>query len=371
MKQYGIVSYNIHGNYTNYGSVLQSYALQTAINSMLSDTAFVKIINYIPEKIIGKDPLNPLKSESNPSNEFIQMVKESMPAIIENYEKINSFIKQHYLMSNKTYSSLNFDETLKDEKLDGYIVGSDAIWMVDFFGWDRGFWGDFKSMVSTNTIAYAASFGESLFNSKYLQVLNDKVGNFKAIGLREPKYLQEIKAFSSIPVQQVVDPTLLLCADDYNAITAERCIAKPYILVYSRKYNSTMDEYADTLAKMYGYEVVEISLRAQNKHKHIMFYNAGIEEFLSLIKYSEGIVTNSLHASIFATLFHKPISFFERGNACYKVKEFFNAFDIEPMFANEHDSTSIRNDINYEKIDKTIDAKRKQSIEFLKACLSQ
>ena len=32
MKRFGIVSYNIYCNFTNYGSALQSYALSQAIN---------------------------------------------------------------------------------------------------------------------------------------------------------------------------------------------------------------------------------------------------------------------------------------------------------------------------------------------------
>lgn len=32
MKRVGIVSYNMYGNFTNYGSALQSYALQKALD---------------------------------------------------------------------------------------------------------------------------------------------------------------------------------------------------------------------------------------------------------------------------------------------------------------------------------------------------
>ena len=34
MKRFGIVSYNIYCNFTNYGSALQSYALQQAANAV-------------------------------------------------------------------------------------------------------------------------------------------------------------------------------------------------------------------------------------------------------------------------------------------------------------------------------------------------
>lgn len=34
MKRIGIVSYNMYGNFTNYGSALQSYALHKTIDSI-------------------------------------------------------------------------------------------------------------------------------------------------------------------------------------------------------------------------------------------------------------------------------------------------------------------------------------------------
>ena len=55
-----------------------------------------------------------------------------------------------------------------------------------------------------------------------------------------------------------------------------------------------MEDFAEKTAKKNGWKIVEISLRAVNSEKgHRMFYEAGVEEFLSLIKYAEYIVTNS------------------------------------------------------------------------------
>lgn len=365
MKKYGIVSYNIHGNYTNYGSVLQSYALQKALNQRYSSLIETCVINYCPEAIIGKNPLDPLQSEPNPSNEFRDMINRSMPAIIENYEKINGFVEKNYKLSNGVYTKDNFADSFRNEELDGYIIGSDAIWMVDFFGFDKAFWGDYPVMKQSHTFTYATSFGESEFayGDERMEYLRSMIGNFKAIGLREAKYLEYISENTSVPVKKVVDPTLLLKATDYSQIIADRCVNEPYILLYSRKYNPNMEKYADAIAKEHGYKVVEISLRAQNSDKHQMFYNAGIEEFLSLIKYAENVVTNSLHASIFSTLFHRPISFFNRGNASYKVREFFNSIGILREY--KDNQPLILSELNYDAIDNIIECNRLQSYGYL------
>ena len=369
MKKYGIVSYNIHGNFTNYGSVLQSFAMQKAIERYFHKYAEAVVLDYWPKAIIGRDQLDPLKCITDASEEFKGMVKDSMPAIIENYNKIQKFIAEHYNLSRSAYDYRNFDRSKLDEQLDGYIVGSDAIWMTDFFGEDDGFWGNFDSMKTSNTLAYAASFGESVMTGEKLDFLIDRIGNFKAIGLRENRHFDFIKEHTSVDVERVVDPTLLLHVEDYASITDERLIQEPYILMYSRKYNRSMDEYADKMAEKYGYKVVEISLQSRNKDRHIMFYQAGIEEFLSLIKYSENVITNSLHASIFSILFHRPISFFQRENAGNKVKELFEQYNLQDMRVIPDAEPVIQRSQDYDMVDGLIESNRKRSLEFLKKAL--
>ncbi|MFR4782331.1 MAG: polysaccharide pyruvyl transferase family protein [Pilosibacter sp.] len=47
----------------------------------------------------------------------------------------------------------------------------------------------------------------------------------------------------------------------------------------------------------------------------------GVEEFLSLTKYAECVVTNSLHGTIFAVQYSKPLCVFSREQCDTKIKE--------------------------------------------------
>ena len=82
-------------------------------------------------------------------------------------------------------------------------------------------------------------------------------------------------------------------------------------------------EAAEKLAAENGWKIVEISLRAKNAEKtnRRMFYEAGVEEFLSLTKYAECVVTNSLHGTIFAVQYSKPLCVFSREQCDTKIKE--------------------------------------------------
>ena len=55
MKKIGIISYNIYGNFTNYGSALQSWALSQTIKRLGYDPV---LIDYCPDIHLDKNILN-------------------------------------------------------------------------------------------------------------------------------------------------------------------------------------------------------------------------------------------------------------------------------------------------------------------------
>ena len=59
MKTFAIVSYNIHCNFTNYGSALQSWALSQAIQRYGYKAV---LVDYCPECLNDKDPLDPINN---------------------------------------------------------------------------------------------------------------------------------------------------------------------------------------------------------------------------------------------------------------------------------------------------------------------
>jgi len=85
MKTFGIVSYNIYCNFTNYGSALQSWALARAIEGL---GYRAKLIDYCPEVLKEADPLNPFKRMWDKDEESRRMCELSMPAIRESYVKV-------------------------------------------------------------------------------------------------------------------------------------------------------------------------------------------------------------------------------------------------------------------------------------------
>ncbi|MBP3255302.1 MAG: polysaccharide pyruvyl transferase family protein [Clostridia bacterium] len=365
MKYFGIVSYNIYANFTNYGSALQSWALSQTIDNLGSDKWKAKLIDYCPDILKDKDPLNPMKNMWDKDEKMRKECELSLPAIKENYVKFMRFYNEEFSKTKKSYTSSDFNDVVEDENISGFVCGSDTIFCVDEFGIDDGYYANYDCMKNGQTISYAASFGDPHFNEDTYKVLNDRLQNFKAIGLRENNMLEYVKKHTNVNVQKVLDPTLILNAEDYEKITAEKLENEKYLLLYSRRYNQNMYDFAEKIAKENGWRIIEISLQASNASKHRMFYEAGVEEFLSLVKNAEFIVTNSFHGMIFAVQFRRQFVIFSREQCSTKIEELLKLFGLEDRLL-INGSEKFNKNIDYIKVHERINNERIQSIKFLK-----
>lgn len=361
----GIVSYNINCNFTNYGSALQSWALSETLRK-LGHTPV--LIDYCPDILRDKDPLNPMKNMWDTDEEARRQCELSLPAIRVNYEKFERFYSTCFNRSARKYYSHNFNDVVMDEGIDAFVCGSDTIFCVDEFGIDDGYYANYPCMKNGHTISYAASFGDSQFTPETYALLNKRLQNFKAIGIRESGMLSYVRQQVSVRVEKVLDPTLLLNVEDFKHIEAPRQENERYILLYARRYNKKMFAYADKKAKEMGCKVIDISLRATNANKHRMFYEAGVEEFLSLVHHAELVVTNSFHGMIVAVHYQRPFVIFSREQCDTKIDEVLELFGIpeRKMVTGEE---SVKPVIDYQLVHTNIRQARVHSIDFLQNSL--
>ena len=369
MIKFGIMSCNIYCNFTNYGSALQSWALKEAVNKIGENRYEAILVDYCPKVMEGKDPLNPLSYmwDSDPVSK--KMCELSLPAIKENYYKFKSFYNNEFKKSIGIYDAKNFNEIKIKDGISSFICGSDTIFCVDEFGFDDGYYANFDCMKNGYSFSYAASFGDTHFNADIYNELKEKLNNFKLLSIRENAMIPFIKENTNVPVRKVIDPTLLLNVEEYEKIIAPRQEEKKYILYYARRYNPKMEEFAEKMAKKNNWEIIEISLRATNSRKHRMFYEAGVEEFLSLIKYAECVITNSFHGMIFSVQFRKDFYAFSRDQCDGKINELLQLFDLEDrLFVTGEEA--IPRKIDYTHVHDRINEARKDSIAYLENALN-
>ena len=362
-KNVGVVSFNIHASFTNYGSALQSWALHKVLKKMNVNPI---LIDYCPKVLEDKDILNPIKNMWDKDNESRQNIEIMLPDIEKNYYKFEEFYNNQFHRTCKEYTNRNFEEVVSDEKIDGFICGSDTIFCIDEFeGFDDGYFANYPCM-KNKSVSYAASFGDAKFDSNKLRMLDDRMKNFLALGIRENRMINYLEDHTNIPVQRTIDPTLLLSPEEYNEIVGDNQVDKKYLLLYSRRYNDKMQEYAERIAKENNWEIVEISIRGKHKEKgHLMRYDAGVEEFLALVKNSEYVVTNSFHGLMFAVQFEKNFTVFSRESGDSKIEEALDLFGLKKnLVKDSHGEIKVVDD--YEIVHNRINKARVLSLEFLR-----
>lgn len=365
-KSIGIVSYNINCNFTNYGSALQSWALSQAIDRIGDEFGLQsKLIDYCPAVLEDCDVLHPFKRMWDKDEQSKRMVELTMPAIRENYEKFERFYTEKFRRTKKKYHDNDFESIVDDEDINSFVCGSDTIFCIDEFkGFVEGYWANFKCMRG-NAVAYAPSFGDPHFQPQDYVTLDERLKNFRAIGLREQQMLPYVADHVDVPVQRVVDPTLLLKREDYEQIISPRLVEGDYLLLYSRRYNKAMEDFAIKLAQEKNLKVVEISLRATNVDRgHIMMYGAGVEEFLSLVKHSQCVVTNSFHGMIMSVQFEKIFYAFSREQCDNKVIELLQLMGLSDRLL-VTGSENCPNEIDYTNANQKIATARDVSMSFL------
>ena len=363
MKTFGIVSCNTHVNFTNYGSALQSWALCRSVENL---GYVAKLVDYCPPMMEDRDILNPMKHMWDTDEASKRNLELSMPAIRVNYHKFDNFYNHRFQKTKKSYTCRDFNDIVKDECIDGFVCGSDTIFCIDEWnGFEDAYFAEYPCMKKGYAVSYAASFGDAHFDEHTYEVLKQRLSNFKALGIRENKMISFINENTSIPAYRTIDPTLLLTADDYKEITAPRLENEKYLLLYARRYNKKMFDFADRLAERNGWKVVDISLRAENANKHRMAYDAGVEEFLSLVKNSEYVVTNSFHSIIFATQFCRPFVAFSRDYGDSKIAELLDLFGLSDRLLVNGDEP-LTDNVDFETVHQRLAPYRVGSFNFLK-----
>ena len=100
-----------------------------------------------------------------------------------------------------------------------------------------------------------------------------------------------------------------------------------------------------------------------------MFYEAGVEEFISLVKYSDCIVTNSFHGMILSIIYSKPFVVFSREQCDSKISELLDLLGInDRLFISGEETEPKKKD--FLSVHQIIKENRKKSLDFLKNSLN-
>lgn len=356
---------------TNYGSLLQTIAMQHVVESMGHEC---EIIDYIRD---DETSLNLektiLKSKPTWNNNIIKKalyLTLRIPESVYAGKKFEKARKTHLNLSRR-YSSLN---QLKEDKpkADVYMTGSDQVWGPVQDGTNDSAYCLSFTKDEDKRIAYAASFGHTDMTSEKNLFFKTWLNRYNQIAVREDSALDILRKLG-LNAAQVVDPTLLLDSAFWDKF-AQPIKQKKYVLVYQIHNDKRVGEYAKRVSERMNLPLIRISASFHQITREGKFaYLPSIGEFLSYIKNAEVMVTDSFHGTAFALNYNVDfVEVLPNNKTGTRNMSILNMTGLtDRILADENDTSLALKKINYENVNKILSDERAKSLKILKQMIEE
>lgn len=325
----------------NYGGILQAFALCKYVQSLGHE---VSVLNRNADMPFGKRMIKAIMVS-------LQHPRYNNPR----YRHLVRFVKQHIPYTKPLYTKVQMTDFVRKNNIQVAIVGSDQVWRAGFamnYGYDY-----FLDFVPKDVakLSYAASFGlsEWEYTEEQTGKIQQLVNGFKAVSVREDEGVNLCRKYMGVNAEHVLDPTMLLRAEDYFPITSPRIEPEDYVFVY---WLGSAEERQKAIiqAKIKNKKLVNISLRGSEPLMPV-------EDWLSYIKYADHVVTDSFHGCVFSILFGKQFTICSNDSGGYgRLRSLFTMLGIDP---------SDDENINYKSVYERLEIYRRNSYAFIDKAL--
>jgi hypothetical protein len=349
-KKVVVLTYHRHDNY---GAVLQCYALQRVLKNMQCSPS---VIDYI-----CKADLYPWTLEAIKARGLLPCAISIIGDFIR-YPRKRKFSKFRKCMRYTVRCDKSSIKSIGDS-YDFYIVGSDNVWNSAITGFDKNYFLDFVDKREKRK-TYAASFGSTQIpecqKSQYINLLKGIDG----LCVREKSGAELISKLIHKEAKVVLDPTLLLSKENWDLLSGDRLIEKPYLFAYqlvpSRGFIKFVKKQAKELGRIPVFTPFPMGgvLKAKNR------LSDGPKEWISLLRYADYVITDSFHGCAFSILYGKQFAVYisQMGE---RIENLLDSLEISNRYVNGHEPFKWL-PIDYEKVNNILYKERKNSINILR-----
>lgn len=363
--------------HTNYGGLLQAYALQTVLQRMGHDVVVINQDRYIHRSAFRQT----LSYGMYLVRKYVlrkKNIKYISPKIINRERREREQYTQAFIDRYINTFTIRHLERDIPKNFDAFVVGSDQIWRkryveeLYYVGVENAFL-KFADGDSVKRIAYAPSFGTDdwEYNEEEAKECKRLLGIFDSVSVREKSATALCEKYlGRTDVQQVLDPTLLLSKDDYIRLIENANIPKSegnlmcYVLDKVEEKKSFINRIAENRGLQPFYTNSRIfDVNAPQKER----IQPPLEKWLRGFVDAEFVITDSFHACVFSIIFGKPfvvIGNKERGMA--RFKSLLSMFSLEKNLICEQEEydSAYSYEVN-EKSYTLLEEMKKLSMSFL------
>ena len=380
---------NVH----NLGNILQHYALQETLRKLsfevdsvrcplrvlpglsLSDKItgfidrFIRKTTKLSLAIIGVKEyrlrlimkIRDFKKSNKPSPEVIESRRK-------NYSERKKIFASFYEKYITGILESNYQEVLNSnksrwEKYNYVVTGSDQVWSSGLVGSKAALQVYYLYFVERDKrVCYAPSFGVHTLINHYFTHKKGLKG-FNKLSCREKSGCALIKKLTGQDAQLVLDPTLLLNADDWRKISRKPDYELPerYAVIYSYELPKEYRDIINNIAAAKNLEIIDVFDPDDKLH-----FLTGPQEFLYLVDHAEFVFTGSFHGTVFSINFEKNFISFGENDA--RIGSILSQLGLINRFcANINDIPS--GEINYQEVNEKLNILRESSLKYLRDCL--
>lgn len=367
--------------HSNYGGILQAYALMTVLKWLghepfLIYNRYYKNRNFLSrnwlylknglKKVVLRQKEMEVFSERRYRNEY-EVICRNTAAFIEKHLQPRTV---------PVCSTHEWNQLPKQYDFDAYIVGSDQVWRTTYAKDIEHYFLSFVHDPKVKRLSYAASFGtdEWLFTPKQTTRCGRLLKKFDGVSVREESGVTLCQNHWEVTAEHVLDPTMLLTKSDYLELLPS--LANPAennrLLVYLLDMTGEKEKIVTSIETQKHLKRFFVNNPYTNNSGKEMEKRIAppVEQWLGGFATSKFVVTDSFHACVFSLLFHIPfcaIGNKKRGMA--RFNSLLSLFGLEERLidpaSNFQASIDSFPEIDWSAVDKKLELLRQKSIDFL------
>ena len=358
---------------TNYGGVLQAYALQTVLKHMGHEVWMIRregrqhgVIKYL-RKLKAKIKLLQGIEMAYIFPEQRIVLEQNTSKFVQSYIIPQTIVIEKESLLKRVVSELN---------LDAYVVGSDQVWRFGYSSYLTNFFLDFvPHSKQVKRVAYAVSFGLNKWNypEKWTKKCSSLAKRFNAISVREDIGVSFCRKYFSVNAEHVLDPTMLLDKTNYMAIAeAAQERQSPgnlfYYILDETKEKTNLVDCIESSSSLRAFTVMPLRhATPKNLKYHIQdCVFPSVSKWLRAYMDAEFVVTDSFHGTVFSIIFNKPfvvIANMDRGIA--RIHSLLKMFGLKERLVSSFDERVIKQDIDWNRVNKELNEWKFKSLDFL------
>lgn len=370
--------------YTNYGGLVQCYALQTALQRMGHETvvlqrefnrqytfkgACIYYVKHIVKLLLGRK-----------SSWHYYVSQDRRDYIAKETNKfVEAWINPR---SEHCYTTEQLAAEVERLQLDVIIVGSDQVWRPYYSPCQPNYFLDFlDGRKDIKKLSYAASFGsdEWTFDEPLTKLCGALLRQFDAVSVREQSAVGLCKEHFGVEAQHVFDPTLLLEKEEYKAVSGQQSVRRGSLFCYVLDRSR---EKRDVIARIANQNKL-LPFESMPELPDDIYYLYGeidkcvyppVEDWLSAFDEAKMVITDSFHGTVFSIIFNKPFWVIgNEGRGLARFQSLLSLFGLEdrmltPSRLNE---INLNQPINWEKVNHKREELKKLSLGFLETALKK